>query len=153
MSNAVPRYYAKPKVLFIKVDARHDDDGSHTELNRLMARIRATQYYFHYLYQCNDLFLLIYGISDGMRPAIYSPIRTPEEWKAEDLPSLNYDAMVREGRLAQLMVFHVLIDPLETRLLRHRRAVRLLSIGFHTLVKCCAQQSSDVVQLARKLHF
>ena len=47
MMEEVPRYYAKPKVLFIKVDARHNADGSLTELNRLMARIRATRYYFY----------------------------------------------------------------------------------------------------------
>ena len=117
-----------------------------------MARIRATQYYFHYLYQCNDLFVLIYGISCGIRPLVYSPIPTPADWEAKALHSLDYDAMVREGRFAQLMVYHVLIDPLQTRITRHPRVVSLLGKGFHTIVKCCAQQSSDTTQLAHKLH-
>ena len=50
------------------------------------------------------------------------------------------------------MRFTVLIDPLETRITRHQRVVRLLGKGFHTIVKCCAQQSSNTSQLALKLH-
>ena len=87
-----------------------------------------------------------------MRPAGYGRHPPLTLWETRDLPSLNYDAMMREGLFAQLMIFHVLIDPRETRITLHRHAVRsMLGKAFHTLVKCCAQQSRDTVELGHKL--